>query len=177
MNRKLKNEELERKSISEFKSAEKTPVIIILDHVRSASNVGSIFRTADAFLLEAVYLCGITAQPPNRDIQKTALGATETVAWKYFGNTKDAVNELRKNNYKIISIEQTSSSILLDKYVPQPDEKIAVVFGNEVSGIHQDIINSSDLTIEIPQVGMKHSLNIAVCMGIVVWEIYRKLKV
>ncbi len=139
--------------------------------------MGSIFRTADAFLLEAVYLCGITAQPPNRDIQKTALGATETVAWKYFGNTKDAVNELRKNNYKIISIEQTSSSILLDKYVPQPDEKIAVVFGNEVSGIHQDIINSSDLTIEIPQVGMKHSLNIAVCMGIVVWEIYRKLKV
>jgi 23S rRNA (guanosine2251-2'-O)-methyltransferase len=177
LNRKLKNDELERKSVSEFKNAEKTPVVIVLDNVRSALNVGSIFRTADAFLIEAIYLCGITAQPPNRDIQKTALGATETIAWKYFGNTKDAVTGLKSNNYKIIAAEQTSSSILLDKYIPQPNEKIAIVFGNEISGIDQEIINSADHAIEIPQAGMKHSLNIAVCVGIVVWEIYRKLRV
>jgi 23S rRNA (guanosine2251-2'-O)-methyltransferase len=177
LNRKLKNEELERKSISEFKSAEKTPVVIVLDNVRSALNVGSIFRTADAFLIEAIYLCGITAYPPNREIQKTALGATETVTWKYFVNTKDAVKELKSSNYKIIAAEQTSSSILLEDYFLQQDEKIGILFGNEISGIDQEIINTADHAIEIPQAGMKHSLNIAVCVGIVIWEIYRKLRV
>jgi len=174
--RKLKNEELNRLSADEYKSAEKTPLIIVLDNVRSALNVGSIFRTCDAFRIDALYLCGITGKPPDREINKTALGATETVEWKYFPSALQALEELRKTKTKIFAIEQAENSITLDKFLPGPNQKIAVVFGNEVKGVEQEIIDKCDGVIEIPQTGMKHSLNIAVSAGIVIWELYGKLK-
>ncbi|MEO5569644.1 MAG: RNA methyltransferase [Bacteroidia bacterium] len=174
--RKLTMPELGRKSVSEFKGAKKIPLIIVLDNVRSAHNVGSVFRTADSFLTEAVYLCGITAQPPQREILKTALGATETVVWKYFENTMDAIRELKENNFKIISIEQTNKSTRLNEFIPTSNEKYAIVFGNEVSGVGDDVIEASDAAIEIPQSGTKHSLNISVCAGIVVWDFFVRLK-
>jgi len=172
MNRKLKNEELDRISIDDFKAAKKTPIVIVLDNIRSLNNIGSIFRTADAFLIEAVYLCGITAQPPHREIQKTALGATESVQWKYFGSTTEAVTELKIKNYQIVVIEQAENSIMLDKF--NPKNKLGVIFGNEVNGVEQDVVNLSDCVVEIPQYGTKHSLNVSVSLGVVIWELYRK---
>jgi len=173
--RKLLNIELERKSIDQFRKSEKSNFVIILDNVRSQSNVGSIFRTADAFLTESLYLCGITATPPNRDIQKTALGATESVAWKYFAKTADAINELRDRGFLIIGIEQTVGSVELQKMKIVPDVKYALVFGHEVNGVEQDILNMCDQCVEIPQFGTKHSFNIAISVGIVLWELNKKV--
>jgi tRNA G18 (ribose-2'-O)-methylase SpoU len=172
--RKLQNRDLGRKSIEQFRESEKSPFIIVLDNVRSHSNVGSVFRTADAFLTECIYLCGITARPPHRDIQKTALGATESVAWKYFSRTSEAVHELKSDGYKIIAIEQTEGSIYLGDFVVEAGNKYALVFGHEVNGVDQAIINECDFVVEIPQFGTKHSFNIAVSAGIVLWEMNRK---
>ncbi len=174
MNKKLQNEELNRISVGEFQEATKTPIVVILDNIRSLNNIGSVFRTADAFLLEAIYLCGITAQPPHRDIQKTALGATESVHWKYFPNTIEAIKELKENNYQIASIEQTENSTMLDEFKIDTYKKIAIVFGNEVKGVEQEVIDESDLVIEIPQYGTKHSLNISISAGIVIWELQKQ---
>lgn len=173
--RKLKNEELNRISSDEFRQKEKTHLVLVLDNVRSMNNVGSIFRTADAFLLEGIYLCGITAQPPHREIEKTALGATSTVVWKYFKNTTEAIQELKQNDFIVIAVEQTDSSIPLLKFSPSPKKKYALIFGHEMNGISEEAIQLSDLALEVPQYGTKHSLNIAVCAGIVVWDIYSKL--
>ncbi len=173
--RKLTNEELERKTVEEFKISSKTPVIIVLDNVRSLNNVGSVFRTADAFLVEAVYLCGITGTPPNKEIQKTALGATESVAWEYFTTTLEAIKNLNDNKYIVYSIEQAESSIMLNNFMPSKKQKIAIVFGNEVKGVDQDVIDASSDVIEIPQLGTKHSLNISVSVGIVMWDLFLKL--
>jgi 23S rRNA (guanosine2251-2'-O)-methyltransferase len=169
--RKLLNEELERKTVEQFRNSEKSPFVIVLDNVRSQSNVGSIFRTADAFLSEAIYLCGITAVPPNREIRKTALGATESVTWKYFARTSEAIHLLKKNGYKIIGIEQAEGSLELQDMQISNGEKYALVFGHEVNGVDQDILNLCDLCIEIPQFGTKHSFNIAISVGIVLWEL------
>lgn len=174
MNRKLKNEELDRIDVEEFKKTKKSPIVIVLDNIRSLNNIGSVFRTADAFLIEAVYLCGITAQPPHRDIQKTALGATESVEWKYFKTTTEAIKELKKNNYIIASIEQAENAVMLNDFKPK-GEKHAVVFGNEVKGVEQTVIDQSDIVIEIPQHGTKHSLNISVSCGVVIWDLFNKL--
>ncbi len=173
--RKLSMDELNRKSAEEFKKASKLPVVIVLDNVRSMNNIGSVFRTADAFLIEAIYLCGVTAQPPHREIQKTALGATETVNWKYFETTLEAVNSLKSEAFKVYAVEQADQSIMLDKFTPKQG-KIALVFGNEVTGVEQAVIDICDACIEIPQYGTKHSLNISVSAGIVVWEMAKKLK-
>lgn len=174
--RKLANEELNRKSLEEFRESSKTPVVIVLDNVRSLNNVGSVFRTADAFLLEGVYLCGITGTPPNKEIQKTALGATESVAWKYLPTTLEAISELKELGYLICSIEQAESALFLNDFVPERGQKVAIIFGNEVKGVEQVVVNQSDKVIEIPQVGTKHSLNIAVSVGIVVWDLFQKLR-
>ncbi|MCW3072358.1 MAG: TrmH family tRNA/rRNA methyltransferase [Bacteroidetes bacterium] len=174
--RKLQNEELKRKSVDEFKQSSKTPIVIVLDNVRSLNNVGSVFRTADAFLIEAVYLCGITGQPPHKEIQKTALGATESVSWKYLDNTLEAVNELKDDGYLVYAIEQAESAIMLNNFMPARKQKIAIIFGNEVKGVQQEVIDASTDVIEIPQVGTKHSLNIAVSVGIVMWDLYLKIK-
>ena len=170
--RKLEMHELNRKSPEGFKEAEKVPIIVVLDNIRSMHNVGSVFRTADAFLLQGIYLCGYTPRPPHRDITKTALGATETVAWKYFNTTKEAVQELKDEGYEIWSVEQVEKSIPLNKF-DDSDKKLAIVFGNEVSGVENEILQLSDGCIEIPQMGMKHSLNISVAAGIVLWELVR----
>ena len=172
--RKLKNEELNRISVDQFKTIKKTPIVIVLDNIRSLNNIGSVFRTADAFLIEAIYLCGITAQPPHREIQKTALGSTESVTWKYFESTNTALKELKENSYKIAAIEQTENSTFLNEFKVLQKEKLAIIFGNEVKGVEQDAINLSDVVIEIPQFGTKHSLNISVSTGIVIWELYKK---
>lgn len=174
--KKLKNSELKRFSVEEFKESEKIPIVIVLDNVRSQSNVGSVFRTADAFRIEAIYLCGITAKPPHREIQKTALGATESVDWKYYGSALDAVDELKKNNYQVFAVEQVKDSLKLGEYIPDSSRKIALIFGNEVKGVQQEIINLSDNCIEIPQYGTKHSLNISITVGIVLWELHQVLK-
>lgn len=173
--RKLKNAELGRKTVSEYRESEKSPVVIVLDNIRSQSNVGSVFRTADAFLTECIYLCGITARPPQREIQKTALGATESVAWKYYEKTEDAINELKSENYKIIGVEQAEGSVSLSDFAVTPGKKYAIVFGHEVDGVAQDILDKCDHVVEIPQFGTKHSFNIAVSAGIVLWEMNRKL--
>ncbi|MGE0090449.1 MAG: RNA methyltransferase [Bacteroidales bacterium] len=174
--RKLTNSELNRININEFKSSEKTPIIVVLDNVRSLNNIGSVFRTSDAFRVEKIYLCGITATPPHRDIQKTALGATESVDWKYYENALDAIQELKAANYKIISIEQVAGSISLEQFAVVNNQKYAVIFGNEVKGVQQKLIDISDYCIEIPQFGTKHSFNISVSAGIVLWELYKKIK-
>lgn len=174
MNKKLQNEELNRISVDEFKSSEKTPIIVVLDNIRSLNNIGSVFRTADSFLLENIYLCGITATPPHRDIQKTALGATESMNWNYFQTTLEAVKKLKENGYKIASIEQAENSIMLNDFSVNKDEKLAIIFGNEVKGVEQEIIDDSDVVIEIPQYGTKHSLNISVSAGIVIWELQKQ---
>ena len=172
--RKLRNEELNRINVTEFKNSEKTPLIIILDNVRSLNNIGSIFRTSDAFRVESVYLCGITACPPHKDIQKTALGATETVDWRYFKNTVEAVREAAEKGYGTYAIEQAEGSILLHDFKPQT-RGMAVVLGHEVNGVEQAVIEECLGCIEIPQYGSKHSLNISVCAGIVIWDLFGKL--
>lgn len=172
--KKLKNSELNRISVDEFKQAKKTPFIVVLDNIRSLSNIGSVFRTSDAFRLEAIYLCGITAQPPHREIQKTALGSTESVDWKYFENTVEAVQSLRQNKYQIFAIEQAKESVMLDEFNPDFNTKCAFIFGNEVKGVQQEIVDFSDFCIEIPQYGTKHSLNISVSVGIVLWDMHQK---
>ncbi len=169
--RKLKNEELNRLSIDEFRKTKKIPIIIVLDNIRSSNNVGSVFRTADAFKIEAIYLCGITAKPPHREIQKTALGSTESVNWKYFKNTLDAIKLLKNNKYQIYAVEQTEKSIYLNKFIPDKNKKMVFVFGHEVYGVEQHIITECDGCIEIPQYGTKHSFNIAVSAGIVIWHV------
>ena len=174
--RKTKNSELGRINIEEFKETKKTAVTIILDNIRSLNNIGSVFRTADAFLIEEIHLCGITATPPHRDIQKTALGATESVNWKYFSKTVESIELLRKNNYSIIAVEQADESIYLDQFSPEKNKKLAIVFGHEVKGIDANIMDMIDTCIEIPQYGTKHSINISVCAGIVIWDIFSKLK-
>ena len=166
--------ELGRKSIDEFKGASKTPVVIVLDNIRSMHNVGSVFRSADAFLMEAVYLCGYTPVPPHRDIHKTALGATETVSWKYFTTTIEAVESLKLAGYGVYAVEQVTDSLLLNQLAVEANEKLAIIFGNEVSGVDAQVIASCDGCIEIPQFGMKHSLNISVAAGIVMWELIRE---
>lgn len=171
--RKLSMKELNRKSVEEFKMSEKMPVIAVLENVRSAYNVGSVFRTADAFLVEAVYLCGYTAFPPHKEIRKTALGADESVHWKHFKKIDEAISELKEMGYKIFSVEQAEKSFKLQELNFNIDEKIAVVFGNEVTGVEQTTIAQCDGCIEIPQLGMKHSLNISVAAGIVLWELVR----
>ena len=168
-------DELNRKSTEQFKNAPKVPIVVILDNVRSMNNVGSVFRTADAFLLQAIYLCGVTATPPHREIQKTALGATETVAWKHFPTTLDAINDLKKDGFTVYAVEQAENSIMLDKMKPA-SEKIALVFGNEISGVGQEALDASNACIEIPQYGTKHSINLAVSVGIVVWGLFLNLK-
>jgi 23S rRNA (guanosine2251-2'-O)-methyltransferase len=173
--RKLSMDELNRKSVHEFKEAEKMPVVMVLDNIRSMHNVGSVFRTADAFLLRGIYLCGYTPQPPHRDIHKTALGATETVEWKYAETTVEAVQRLKDDGYKVFAVEQVQDSIPLHQFDMNEYAPVAVVFGNEVSGVEQEVIKLCDGCIEIPQLGMKHSLNISVAAGIVLWELVRKL--
>jgi len=174
--KKLKLEELGRISVDQFKEAEKIPVCILLDNVRSLHNVGSAFRTADAFRIEKIFLTGITGTPPHREIHKTALGSTESVAWEYFEKPEVAVQKLRQENYQIIIIEQTTESIQLQNFVPQKDKKYCLVFGNEVNGVSESVIEHGDVGLEIPQVGTKHSLNISVCVGIIAWDIFYKLR-
>jgi tRNA G18 (ribose-2'-O)-methylase SpoU len=173
--RKLLNEELGRKSLDQFRDSEKSPFVIVLDNVRSHHNVGSVFRTADAFLTEKIYLCGITATPPHREIQKTALGATDSVAWSYFKSTIEAIMELKTKGYKIVGIEQTEGSVELQDAVIKKCEKYALVFGHEVNGVGQEVIDLCDICVEIPQFGTKHSFNIAVSAGIVLWEMNKHL--
>jgi len=176
MTRKLKNSELNRKTIDEFKAAKKTPLIIILDNIRSLNNIGSVFRTADAFLIEKIYLCGITATPPHKDIQKTALGATDTVFWEHQKDTLALVENLMSQNIKILSIEQAENAVMLHDFKPKVNQKYAIIFGNEVKGVQQEVVSKSDAVIEIPQYGSKHSLNISVSAGVVVWDLFCKMK-
>ena len=172
--RKLKNEELIRKTVSDFKQAEKTPLILILDNIRSLNNIGSVFRTADAFLIEKIYLCGITATPPHKDIHKTALGATENVAWEYVENTLDVVQKLQNEKVSVWAIEQTEKAVLLDVFQPKKNSKHAFILGNEVRGVAQEVVNACGQAREIPQFGTKHSLNISVATGVVVWDYFTK---
>lgn len=171
--RKLSMDELNRKSVEEFKQSEKLPVIVVLENIRSAYNVGSVFRTADAFLLEAIYICGYTCTPPHKEIKKTALGAEDTVTWKHFANTMLALEELKESGYDTYAVEQAEGSTMLNKIPYKAGEKIALVFGNEVTGVEQMTIQHCRGCIEIPQLGMKHSLNIATAAGVVLWEIVR----
>ncbi len=173
--RKLENSELDRKTIDDFKKSEKTPLIIILDDIRSLHNIGSVFRTADAFLIEKIILCGITATPPNKEIHKTALGATETVAWEHHENVLEVIENLKKENVLTLAIEQVESSIFLQDFTVEKNQKYALVFGNEVYGVAQEAVAICDGCIEIPQLGTKHSLNIAVSTGIVVWDLFKKM--
>lgn len=175
MNRKLANEELGRPDIESFKQMEKTPIVIVLDNIRSLNNVGAVFRTADAFAIEAIHLCGITAKPPHREINKTALGATGSVDWSYFEHTHQSITALKEKGYSILSIEQAEGSTFLNKYQLDSKQKLAVVFGHEVKGVEQSIIDLSDKVIEIPQKGTKHSLNISVSVGVVLWDLSTKL--
>lgn len=175
--RKLKNEELGRISIEEFKEAEKSNICVILDDVRSLNNVGSVFRTGDAFRVEKIYLCGITGKPPHRDIQKTALGATESVDWEHVQDIKELQNRLKSNGYQLISIEQADKSVKLNDFEPIKHQKYALIFGNEVFGVKENVVKDSDLVIEIPQQGTKHSLNISVSVGVVLWDFVSKLRI
>ena len=174
--RKLQNEELDRLSVEDFKEAGKKPVIIILDNIRSMHNVGSSFRTSDAFLIEKIYLCGITAKPPHREIQKTALGATESVAWEHAESTLDLITSLKQEGWNIMAIEQVEGSVSLEKFDFKPEGKYAFVFGNEVFGVDDEVVKQADTCLEIPQFGTKHSLNISVSMGVVIWDYFSKTK-
>lgn len=173
--RKLKITELNRMSVEEFKEADKLPLIIILDNIRSLHNIGSVFRTSDAFRIECIYLCGITATPPHPEMHKTALGAEFTVNWKYVNNAVEAVDNLKSEGYTVFSVEQAEGSILLNDLQLDPAGKYAVVMGNEVKGVQQEVIDHSDGCIEIPQYGTKHSLNVSVTAGIVIWDLFKKL--
>lgn len=176
MREKLSMQQLGRISVDEYKSSEKSPLIIIVDNVRSMHNVGSIFRTSDAFLVEKIYLCGITPTPPHREIQKTALGATESVDWQYVENTLEVVNQLKKEGWTILALEQTTNSVMLDELKVEKGEKIAIVLGNEVEGVNQEVINLCHKAVEIPQFGTKHSFNVSVSCGIMLWQVYLCLK-
>lgn len=174
--KKLKSDELNRVDVEAFKEQEKLPVAVVLDNVRSMHNIGSIFRTGDGFAIEKIYLCGITAQPPHREIEKTALGATQSVDWVHFESTTDAIASLRNDGYDIIAIEQASGSIMLNTYQPQTDKKYALIFGNEVNGVSDEAMAEIDACIEIPQFGTKHSFNIVISAGIVLWDFFAKLR-
>lgn len=174
--RKLKNSELDRLSVQEFKKTEKLPVVVVLDNIRSLNNIGSVFRTSDAFLVERIHLCGITAKPPHKEIHKTALGATESVDWTYTESIEELVRELKEEGRIILAVEQADKSISLGNFQPEPAQKYAVVFGNEVKGVQQGVIDLSDECLEIPQYGTKHSLNISVSCGIVLWDLFSKLR-
>lgn len=173
--RKLKNEELNRLSVEEFKNKKKIPLVVVLDNVRSLNNVGSAFRTSDAFLVEKIYLCGITGQPPHREINKTALGATDAVEWEYAEDTNLVAGKLKEEGYRIVCIEQAEDSIALQDFIPTPDSKYCLIFGNEISGVDDRVVEKADICLEIPQYGTKHSLNISVSMGIVVWSLFSKI--
>jgi tRNA G18 (ribose-2'-O)-methylase SpoU len=175
--KKLKLEELNRISVEEFKESEKIPVVVVLDNIRSMHNIGSVFRTADAFRIEKIYLCGITASPPHKEIRKTALGATESVDWEYEKEIQELISKLKNENFKLLGIEQTEGSQNFSEFEFKPNEKYALIFGNEVDGVQQEVINQCDFCLEIPQAGTKHSLNVSVCAGIVLWETYKKLKI
>ncbi|MBO0331465.1 RNA methyltransferase [[Muricauda] lutisoli] len=174
MSRKLENSELDRLDVASFKEVKKSPIIIILDNVRSLNNIGSVFRTADAFLIQKIYLCGITATPPHKDIRKTALGATESVDWEYREDTLELVEELKQKGIQIVSVEQAEKAVMLNDFQINSDETIALVFGNEVKGVSQEVVTASDTVLEIPQFGTKHSLNISVSTGVVVWDVWSK---
>ncbi len=174
-NRKLENIELNRRSIDEFKNSQKLPIVVVLDNIRSLNNIGSVFRTSDALMVEKIVLCGISGTPPHKEIHRTALGAEESVTWEYYKNTLDAIKLLRGEGYKVLSLEQTVKSIDLMKYKPMNGLKYALVFGNELRGVEQEVVNLSDDCIEIPQFGTKHSFNIAVSTGIVLWDFFVKL--
>ena len=173
--RKLENSELDRLSVDGFKAVTKTPLIVILDNIRSLNNIGSVFRTSDAFRIEKIYLCGITATPPNKDIQKTALGSTESVDWEYAKSTLELLKKLQSNNIQVLSIEQAEKTTMLHEFTPKKNQKYALVFGNEIKGVSQEVVNHSDQVIEIPQYGTKHSLNISVSCGVVLWDVFSKL--
>ncbi|MCD4709668.1 MAG: RNA methyltransferase [Bacteroidales bacterium] len=174
--RKLLNEELDRLSVEAFKKVDKIPFMVVLDNVRSLHNIGSLFRTADAFRLEGIFLCGITATPPHREIHKTALGATDSVHWEYRKETTDAITELKGDGYRIFSVEQAEGAVMLDQVQLSGDQKYVLVFGHEIRGVEQQVVDMSDLCIEIPQYGTKHSLNISVAAGIVIWELFRRME-
>ena len=173
--RKLKNSELNRLSVSDFKAVSKTPLIVVLDNIRSLNNIGSVFRTSDAFLIEKIYLSGITATPPNKEIHKTALGSTESVDWEYASDTLSLVEKLKSDGVQVLAVEQAENSTMLNDFVPKPNQKYAVVMGNEVKGVQQSVVSAADLCLEIPQLGTKHSLNISVSCGIVLWDLFQKL--
>ncbi|MES2836521.1 MAG: RNA methyltransferase [Bacteroidota bacterium] len=175
--KKLANEELNRISVDEFKKTEKSKLVVVLDNIRSLHNIGSVFRTSDAFLVESIYLCGITATPPNKEIHKTALGATESVDWKYFKTTGEAIDALRKNNFKIYAIEQAENSVSLLDMTFDSNQPTAVIFGNEVYGVEQQVVDNCDACIEVPQLGTKHSFNISVTAGMVLWDYFSKTRV
>jgi tRNA G18 (ribose-2'-O)-methylase SpoU len=174
--RKLKNSELGRLNVEDFKKTAKIPLIVVLDNIRSLNNIGSVFRTSDAFLVEKIYLCGITAQPPHKEIHKTALGATESVNWEYAEDTLTLVEKLKAENIIVASIEQAENSTMLQNFKLEKHQKYAIVFGNEVKGVQQEVVSTSDYCIEIPQFGTKHSLNISVSCGVVLWDLFKKLK-
>ncbi|MDG1314552.1 MAG: RNA methyltransferase [Flavobacteriaceae bacterium] len=174
--RKLENSELDRLTVDGFKSANKSPIIVVLDNIRSLNNIGSIFRTSDAFRIQKIYLCGISAIPPHKDIQKTALGSTESVDWEYAENTLELIKELQSNNIQVLSIEQAEKAPTLNEFTPKKKQTYALVFGNEVKGVSQEVVSQSDQVIEIPQYGTKHSLNISVSCGIVLWDVFSKLR-
>ena len=174
--RKLSLQELNRTSVEEFKKQKKTPIVLVLDNVRSALNVGSAFRTSDAFALRKIYLCGITATPPHREILKTAIGATEAVDWEYVTNTSELIQQLKKEDYLIAGVEQADERTWLQDFIPPKEQPIALVFGNEVKGVGDEIMPLLDVCLEVPQLGTKHSLNISVCVGVVVWDLFTKLK-
>ena len=173
--RKLANSELDRKNIEEFKESDKMPIIVVLDNVRSLHNIGSVFRTSDAFLIEKIYLCGITAKPPHKEIHKTALGATDTVAWEYVEDVVAVVEKLKKDGVLVQAVEQVEQSVMLNQFEIKADAKYALIFGNEVKGVSQKAVDLCDGVIEIPQLGTKHSLNIAVSAGIVVWDLFQQM--
>lgn len=170
-------DQLNRVDVETFKNQEKTPLVIVLDNVRSMHNVGSAFRTADAFAVERILLCGITGTPPHREIEKTALGATQSVTWEYYKNSIDAVHQLKAEGYTLLAIEQVENSVSLDEYQPDPQQKLALIFGNEVNGVEEEVIQVADTCLEIPQFGTKHSFNVSVTIGIVLWDFINKLKI
>ena len=174
--RKLKNTELDRLSVEEYKEIVKTPITVVLDNIRSCNNIGSVFRTSDALLIEKVILCGITATPPNKDIHKTALDAEKSVPWEYFEQTEDAIQRLKESGYRVFAVEQVENSISLPDFTPEKEQKLALVFGNEVKGVQQSVVDICDGAIEIPQYGTKHSFNISVSAGIVLWDLVYKLR-
>ncbi|WP_321342755.1 RNA methyltransferase [uncultured Draconibacterium sp.] len=173
--RKLRNIELGRLSVEEYKQSTKTPIVVVLDNIRSCNNIGSVFRTSDALLINKIYLCGITATPPNNEIRKTALDAEKSVDWDYFEHTEEVVKNLQQEGFKVYAIEQVENSIMLPDFHPADDEKVALVFGNEVKGVKQSVVDLCDGSIEIPQYGTKHSFNISVSAGIVLWDIFQKI--